>query len=340
MTPYLSFVVGGRNDGYGGNFLGRMQTFVQGVGTLAADHELDVELLVVDWNPPEAEESLAAAIDWPDVVKLVIRVVTVPREVHRRLPNADRMPIFEYIAKNVGIRRASGEFILATNPDLLYNEPLLRLFARRALEKGRFYRVDRYDVVAPLPEGTYRSKLAFCERNFTKVNVWGDTLVFDSPPRGLSRTPLGIRRAVRAHFRENPDSRDTRDPVRRLHTNASGDFLLMHRDDWHELRGYPELHTASHIDSYMCAIAASGGLVETVLPLRFRIYHQEHPRAVDFGDLAATTRPLTDYAEYATVARRMLEAGSPERQNDAGWGLGDESLPTVEPVQSRANSEM
>lgn len=340
MTPYLSFVAGGRNDDYGGNFLGRMQTFVQGVATLAAEHELDVELVVVDWNPPEDEKPLADAVEWPDAANLVVRVVTVPPAVHRRFPNADRMPIFEYVAKNVGIRRARGEFILATNPDLLYNEPLLRFFARRALENGRFYRVDRYDVVPPLPGGTYREKLAFCDRNFTKANVWGDTLVFDSPPRGPRRTPLGIRLAVRAHFREKPDGRDTCDPVRRLHTNASGDFFLMHRDHWHELRGYPELHTASHIDSYMCAIAASAGLGETVLPLRYRIYHQEHPRAVDFGNLAATTRPLTDYEEYATAARRMLETGKPERQNDDAWGLGGESLPTVEPVQSSKNSEM
>ena len=340
MTPYLSFVVGGRNDDYGGNFLARMQNFVQGVATLAADHGLPTELVVVDWNPPEGAAPLAEAIEWPQTERLRVQTVVVPNDVHRRLPNADRMPIFEYIAKNVGIRRATGEFVLSTNPDLLYSESLLRLFARRRLERGRFYRVDRYDVVPSLPEGSYRRKLAFCARSFTKVNVWGDTLDFDAPPGGWRRTPLGVRLAVRQHFRRVPENRDPSDPIRQLHTNASGDFLLMHRDHWHELRGYPELHTASHVDSYMCAIAASSGLRETTLGLRYRIYHQEHPRAVDFGNLAATTRPLTSYDEYAATARRMLEQGRPERQNDESWGLGAEALPAHAVGQSSANSAL
>lgn len=331
--PYLSVVVGGRNDDYGGNFLGRMQNFLAGIDELAGRHRLDTELIVVDWNPPEDSAPLVDAVDWPATSRLRVRVVSVPADVHMQLPNSGSMPIFEYIAKNVGIRRATGEFVLATNPDLLYNDPLLRLLARRRLERDRYYRVDRYDVLPPLPRGNYRDKLGFCAYNFTKVNVSGGTIVFSEPPRGWRRSPLGVRLQVREHFRGRRESLDLRDPVRRLHTNASGDFLLMHRDRWHSLRGYPELYTASHIDGYMCAIAASSGLRETALPYRYRIYHQEHPRAVDFGDLKASIRPLTSYDEYASAARRMFERSAPEGRNGEGWGLGAETLVETVPDQ-------
>jgi hypothetical protein len=325
MTPYLSFVVGGRNDDYGGNFLGRMRNFLHGLSALV-ETGLPVELVVVDWNPPLHHAPLADAVEWPADTDLDIRIVEVPSRIHDRLPNADRMPIFEYIAKNAGLRRARGEFVVATNPDILYGRSLLDLFAARGLRAGRFYRVDRYDVIPAIPDEDYDDQLAFCERNFTKINVWGDTLTFKQPLHRWRRSSRGVARAVRAHFEAKPENRDPADPVRRLHTNASGDFLLMHRDHWHHLRGYPELSTASHIDSYMCAIAASSGLAQEILPYRYRIYHQEHPRAVDFSNLAATTRPLTSYDEYAERTRAMLSTSQPWIVNDESWGLGTDEL--------------
>ena len=100
------------------------------------------------------------------------------------------MPIFEYIAKNVGIRRANGEFVLVTNPDVLYNRPLLSLFAKRRLERDRYYRADRYDVLLPLPGGSYRDKLGFCAANFVRINVREGAIVFSKTPGPLRRSPL------------------------------------------------------------------------------------------------------------------------------------------------------
>jgi len=325
MTPYLTVVVGGRNDDYGGNFLGRMQHFVNGIVD-AAEGRAQLELVVVDWNPVADAKSLATALDWPPRTRLEIRVIEVPSRIHASLPNAEHMPIFEYIAKNVGIRRARGEYVLATNPDLLFNRAVTQLFRRRRLARGRYYRVERYDVVPEIPAGSHAEQLAFCARNFTRANLWEDTISFPDRLQGLARTPLGVRVAARRRFGTWRRSPASEDPLRRLHTNASGDFLLMHREHWHELRAYPELHTASHIDSYMCAIAASAGLQQTVLPYRYRIYHQEHARAVDFQDLGAITRPLTKYEDYAEDALRMLDARRPSILNDERWGLGDTEL--------------
>jgi hypothetical protein len=53
MKPYLSFVIAARNDDYGGNFLHRMQVFVNVLFWLWERHNLDAELVVVEWNPPK-----------------------------------------------------------------------------------------------------------------------------------------------------------------------------------------------------------------------------------------------------------------------------------------------
>src|SRR5258705_4390417 len=54
------------------------------------------------------------------------------------------------IAKNVGIRRARGNFILATNIDIVFSDELMQFIARKKLDPKKIYRVDRYDIQSGL----------------------------------------------------------------------------------------------------------------------------------------------------------------------------------------------
>jgi len=165
----------------------------------------------------------------------MVRIIEVPREIHNRFPNSDRIPLFEYIAKNVGIRRARGEYVLATNPELLYSEDLTEFLASRRLSPDCFCRVDRYDVSAPVAlEWDTREQLSFCARHVSKINIQGGTIELVRPPVGLGRMSLPMQMILYrfSHMRRKPRIED------RLHTNASGDFFLMLRDHWHKLRGY------------------------------------------------------------------------------------------------------
>ena len=105
-----------------------------------------------------------------------------------------------------------------------------------------------------------------------------------------------------------------------LHRNAAGDFFLMERRHWLDLRGYPELYTHAHIDAIMCWIAASAGLRQVILPPGCRLYHQAHERG------AHASFPQTDWRVWY---ERYLEATRDKRRmvvNDAGWGLAREEL--------------
>ena len=47
-------------------------------------------------------------LKWPVDPLLETRIIQVPAELHRTLKHAEALPLFQMIAKNVGIRRAHG----------------------------------------------------------------------------------------------------------------------------------------------------------------------------------------------------------------------------------------
>jgi hypothetical protein len=320
MAPYISFVVTARNDNYGGDFLHRMQVFLDAVLGLWEKHSLSAELIIVEWNPPEDRPRLQRALRWPKrMTPGLVRIIEVPGEVHHRLPKSDRMPMFEYVAKNVGIRRAKGEYVLATNPDLLYSEALIRFLALGRLSPACFYRIDRYDVAERAPASLpVERQLASCAKRWFRVNARGGTVARSemSLPRLWRDCLLSqIRWRVRRY-----DGGERINHVHDVHANASGDFFLMARQHWHDLKGYPELVSYTFIDGYACFLAASSGLRQVVLRSPLRIYHQEHDRSEH------AQRPRIEVQRFWEDGKRMLESERPLIVNQGDWGLGQDQL--------------
>jgi hypothetical protein len=160
-----------RNDDHGGNLLGRMQVFVDAWINQAKRHNLSSELIIVEWNPPAGRDRLAKALRWPgDTGPCEVRIIEVPPEVHARYRQAAALPLYQMIAKNVGIRRARGQFILATNIDIVFSGELVQFLASQRLERGRMYRIDRHDAMSDVPvDGTLDEQLAYCRSHLIRV---------------------------------------------------------------------------------------------------------------------------------------------------------------------------
>lgn len=175
---HLSIVATSRNDNHGGCLTLRMQHFVDGLVAQCKRHDLRAELVLVEWNPPADRKPLAEELVWPeDCGPCEIRIITVPPEVHAQLPHADKLPLFQMIAKNVGIRRARGRFVLATNIDILFSDDTIR-FMRDRLEDGCLYRTDRFDVPTEVPASAdFDEVLRFCRQAKFRVHTRGFTLV-------------------------------------------------------------------------------------------------------------------------------------------------------------------
>jgi hypothetical protein len=440
-APQLSVVAVSRNDDHGGNMLERMQHFVNGFIAQCRRHELSAELILVEWNPPRDRPPLAQALGWPEELgPASVRIITVPPELHATFENGDQLPLFQMIAKNVGIRRARGAFVLATNIDILFSDSIIR-YMRDALRPGQLLRADRCDVPPELPSDAPIDRiLAYCAREMFRINARGKTLLkrngkWVDPARQRLRDRLtAMRRRIRAKFRAGPRvltidlsllrfrvtvdnqgrwiewqfelsfkipkprlsrlpqrmarlilinlprriarsvrsmrvafSRQLRrlvDRVRdnlfrlqwrrirasiafrlrwrwdskRLHTNACGDFTLLARQDWFQLRGYPEWPIFSwHVDSVLLYQASRSQIREIDLPRSMPIYHIEHahgsgytPEGVDllFKRLVERGIPYLSNQDFVEIVREMDGSRSAGHvvYNSLDWGLAKVDL--------------
>jgi len=295
-----------------------MQVSLTTLAEIAALHGLDYELVVVEWNPPPDAAHIRDLIEIPAGARGRVRFMEVTPEVHRRLQSLESMPFCEYIGKNAAIRRSRGDWVLACTPDVIFSENLVRFLAKARLRGNAFYRIDRCDVADELPlEMSWRERLRFCDA----ATRWVQTRNGPMPATGLSpprspRTP----RALSFVTGVGPWAASRIDNSQ-LHTNASGDFLLMSRDDWFRLRGYTELCTHGHIDSIMCWTASTAGLDQILLDGNMRLYHQEHDRSRHH------LFPQTDLESWRQKYEDFLQRRIPLIFNDETWGLVGQTLP-------------
>jgi len=170
--PYLSLVVATRNDDHGGNLLGRTQIFLDGWLTQARRYNIPSELIFVEWNPPADRPPLAQALRWPaDFGPCSVRFIEVPAEAHQRYQHGAGLPLYQMIGKNVGIRRARGRFVLATNIDILFSNELAAFLGEQRLDENRMYRVDRYDAMSDVPpDAPLDQQLGYCRTHLIRVN--------------------------------------------------------------------------------------------------------------------------------------------------------------------------
>lgn len=136
--PVLSIVVASRNDGYGGNSNERLARALQQFSHF--NWSIPVEYVLVEWNylkPYLVEtEELSGVMNSNNTSdKFGIRFVRVPF-MESMVPNLDGFAcnMFEYWAKNVGMRRARGDWILITNIDDIFPLPLLNFLDTSLLE--------------------------------------------------------------------------------------------------------------------------------------------------------------------------------------------------------------
>jgi hypothetical protein len=335
--PYLSVVMASRNDGYAGGMLRRLQVSVNAFIEQMERIDLPSELLLVDWNPPPGKE-LWQAVQWPSSIlrRCTVRVITVPPRIHATFPFADRLPILIHRARNVGIRRARGEFILPTSSDILFSNELAEWFGRRELDPACVYRLVRRDV----PEKALRyesndKRLRYCRQHVQQVH----------------KRDSSYRIAGLPH----------------LFTNGAGDFTLMSRDMYFRLRGIPEEREfhSMHFDGILCFMAHAAGAQEVELGAPMRIYHVDHgapswrseasrlervAARVPIRGLARWLVPIArriapptstldrrgvpyldcstraGQAQYEGLVRSLVQEPGAYRYNEADWGLAQHAL--------------
>lgn len=355
IGPKISFVAASRNDDHGGDLLFRMRIFIEALAGQCARHGLDAELVLVEWNPPGDRPALAEALDWSRAGTLPVRIIRVPEAAHRRFDNADTLPLHQMIAKNTGIRRARGQFVVATNIDIVFSDPLVAFLAGDPLDTGLWYRADRHDVPAELPSGAaVEDQLAYCAGHVIRVHRRDGTedrragtynRIYSKPARLRAAAffaPLSFLPVIGPRLGNAARSLQFIETCGRLHTNASGDFTCMAREKWHDLRGYWEFAGfPAFVDGLLCHAAKCLGLEERVLPADACVNHIEHGAETGYAGYAsgekwkgldADRTPRITPEAYREMAIGMTRAPVSALRNGEGWGLANEVLEEITPA--------
>jgi hypothetical protein len=131
----LTIVMATRVDSYGGaKSFERMQWTLDMIDYYAEKafregSSVELEIIIVEYNPVPGEKRLRDVIRIPKFV-YKFRIIEVSNRYHRQVcrqfwfSHYYVVPVMEFVAKNIGIRRANGEFILPMAMDTI----LVRFF--------------------------------------------------------------------------------------------------------------------------------------------------------------------------------------------------------------------
>jgi hypothetical protein len=80
------------------------------------------------------------------------------------------------------------------------------------------------------------------------------------------------------------------------------------------------LYTHAHIDTILCWVASSAGIVQEILPDHCLLYHQLHHR------LSHAAFPQTDWRPWYDRYVEAIRGGNAMAVNDRDWGLANETF--------------
>lgn len=255
----LTAVCCGRNDNYGGHFL---ESAAYSLNSMLQTFD---EVVYVDWNTEPGKNVVTDELELRNRHRLRTIQVT-PADVEEIMGDKPAQVMCEVMARNVGIRRATGDIVVDTNLDVIAPPREQLELAFKDLKDGMMMTIAKHDV-----------ELADLQRVF-KDNV---NDVQSRMPLVFGLWPIE-KRLMSPYLAMTKDLMD-KHPVESHHQLASlicacGDFQAATHRTWHDIRGFEESqYKRMFIDTQVqYKVIQSGGVVfATNFP---PVYHIEHER--------------------------------------------------------------
>lgn len=235
--------------------------------------------MFIEWAPPSGnpllfEQTFNAL---PTLDRRICSWYIVDPEYHTALSLNPRLEYLEFLAKNVGVRRARGEYVLTSNCDVYLGRRVLDALEQRALEPGVLYRAPRHDL--NLPEDLHHVSWEMLE----------DPRNLAGPAHVLKRPYMG---------------------------SGTGDFAMIDRDAFHEIRGFNEVYRVARIgiDRNLIVKALASGL--DVRDIGGPVYHQNHE-----GSYRLNPKAYEGREHEAPWGDRRWHSSGVSYINPPTWGL-------------------
>lgn len=266
--PYLTIVVTSRNDDYGGPYGDRILKPLQFNCERLAEHGIAFEVVLVEWDPVPGRPRLSEVLpkELPAPAASVLRRIVVAPEYQSALTQNPRARYLEYVAKNVGVRRAAGSFVLTTNGDIMLGREVVNVLAAGQLAPRTIYRAPRYDI-----------KLGIDQTGL-------DWEALEDP--------------------SNHDRRPTLRPP--LFNGGTGDFLLADRDTYHWLRGFNEVYRAARSGIDLNFLVKAYGARLPIADIGGPVYHINHVGSMRISKALYTSATDTPWGNMRWHSRHVV----------------------------------
>lgn len=345
--PYISFILAGRNDGYGGDMEARFACFLGHLHYQLGNGRGLYEIVVCDWNPPGPDLTMMSGFDWSSFE--TVRFIEVSPELHRELTDESGYPILDYWARNVAIRRAAGEFVCVLNQDIYLSDGVAQAIRKRMFDRHHFYRADRCDFRPDFGLPAADMLRHMIENSFTvhrrhlptdapcsieiepgiPVEEWGTSVPRATEIASTDGIFAQMQRDAASAAQPPLVGEPTYSNLNRalgLHTNASGDFIIAAKAAFEDCHGFPETNAFyMHTDSYGIIQLYLAGYEQCVFLNPSVIFHADHDRSGRAGRCEGMS-----FDEHDRHWGCMLTGQKERRFNHADWGLGGLELPETQ----------
>jgi hypothetical protein len=281
----LSAVIVSRNDNYGGNLIERSSYCFNSM------IETFDEVFYIDWN----SETHSLVYDVKNNVQFKgnFHHIVIEPKIAKILTKYDSeaQKCCEVLGRNIGLRRATGDWIVSTNIDIIapIRQDLENTIA--SLDENTFYTISRRNTELPIIQQFNKNNKFIEYKNWKEVREY---LITNSEER---------------HYSEKTIDGDDYSLV-----NCCGDFQFANRKIWHDIRGMEEeLIYALYADTNVQKKAVMHGykLKAIYNPAFFHINHGKGGG----GFLTGVNRKANDM--YRAIVNQY------KTQNNETWGFSD-----------------
>ena len=279
----ITAVMVSRNDNYGGHLNER--------ATYAINSAIETydEVIYVDWN----SETHSLLWDIQDNLQLKgnLKHFIIPPSAASQLTNFDNnaQKCCEVLGRNIGLRRAEGDWIVSTNIDVIHPSRENLESAINNLDKDTFYTISRRHADWKMIKEFHGGDIKF--EDWAALR---DHLTENSEER---------------HFHEKTVTGDDYSII-----NCCGDFQIAIKDIWNDIRGMEEeliycLYTDTNVQKK--AVMHGYGLKALYEPA---LFHIEHGRGG--GGFLDGINKVTNNPHRAVLNQNKT-------QNSEEWGFSD-----------------
>jgi len=279
----ISAIIVSRNDNYGGNLNER--------ATYCLNSAINTfeEVLYIDWNSPTHSllYDIKDNITFQGNLKHFVITPEIASFLTNNDPNAQKC--CEVLARNIGIRRAIGDWVVSTNIDIIHpkRDELNKLIS--GLSNETFYTISR--------RHTDWEQINRINNKYSEWELLREQLIEESTER---------------HFDEKTIEGDDYSLI-----NCSGDFQIAHKNVWNEVRGFEEdliysLYADTNVQKK--AVMHGFGLKALYEPALFHINHGKGGG----GFLDGINKKVND--PYRAIL------GQNKTENTESWGFGETDI--------------